>query len=419
MEVLPGEYEPLNLPEHATYWVAGGLGGFGFEIAKWLVARGARHLVLSGRNAVPSEEATDAIAVMQKQGARIHCISADLTKSVDVQKVVMHIDDNLPPLKGVFHTAMVLEDKLLVDLDLNTLHRVLKPKTIGGWNLHWATRKHKLDHFVLFSSLSSVFGHAGQANYSAANAFLDSLAYLRRANGLPGLVMNWGHLGETGYLARRKQLGERLERQGVLSFTVKQALECLEYAMQLRLVQLSVLRMDWTLWRGLGVTTRVSPRFAHLLRNASQAGVGSASAQMSAANLREVNSEARTSMVHHALVSKVSHLLGIPEGQLPCDTPLLELGLDSLMAVELRNWIEAQMEINVPISVLMRGGTIVKLTKQVCDAVDGEKESSQGNAGPEEVPAISSEQANNLLAQLPDMSDDQVSELLAKMMNQS
>ncbi len=86
-EVLPGEYEPLNLPAHATYWVAGGLGGFGFEIAKWLVARGARHLVLSGRNAVPSEEAADAIAAMQKQGARIHCISADLTKSIDVQKV--------------------------------------------------------------------------------------------------------------------------------------------------------------------------------------------------------------------------------------------------------------------------------------------------------------------------------------------
>ncbi len=314
---------------------------------------------------------------------------------------------------------MVLEDKLLVDLDLDTLQRVLKPKTIGGWNLHWATRKHKLDHFVLFSPCRASLGMRGKPTIRPPTPFSIVWPTCAEPTAYPGLVMNWGHLGETGYLARRKQLGERLERQGVLSFTVKQALECLEYAMQLRLVQLSVLRMDWALWRGLGVTTRVSPRFAHLLRNASQTGVGSASAQMSAANLREVNSEARTSMVHHALVSKVSHLLGIPEGQLPCDTPLLELGLDSLMAVELRNWIEAQMEINVPISVLMRGGTIVKLTKQVCDAVDGEKESSQGNAGSDEVPAISSEQANNLLAQLPDMSDDQVSELLAKMMNQS
>src|SRR6185437_9568233 len=110
--------------------------------------------------------------------------------------------------------------------------------------------------------------HAGQGNYAAANAFLDAMAWYRRALGLPALTVDWGHLGEVGYLARRPELGERLERQGVLSFTVRQALALLEKAMQRRHVQISVMRVDWSRWRGLGVAGRVSPRFAHLCSQA-------------------------------------------------------------------------------------------------------------------------------------------------------
>ena len=170
---------------------------------------------------------------------------ADITKAEDVRVKSWRRSMRTFPNCAVFHTAMVLEDRLLVDLDRDTLERVLRPKVLGGWNLHHETADRDLDHFVLFSSLSSVFGHAGQANYSAANALLDGLAHYRRAMGLTATVMNWGHLGEVGYLAQRQQLGERLERQGVLSFTVQQATDSLEYALQNACaVQFSVLRMD-------------------------------------------------------------------------------------------------------------------------------------------------------------------------------
>ena len=187
-----------------------------------------------------------------------------MSKEADVAAVLAAIDRDLPPLRGVLHAAMVLEDALLVNLDRDRMDRVLAPKLSGTWNLHAQTAGRPLDFFVMFSSLSSVFGHAGQGNYAAANAFLDAMAWYRRASGLPALTVNWGYLGEVGYLARRSELGERLERQGVLSFTVRQALALLEKAMQRQHVQVSVMRVEWSRWRGLGVTGRVSPRFAHL-----------------------------------------------------------------------------------------------------------------------------------------------------------
>ena len=155
-----------------------------------------------------------------------------MSKEADVAAVLAAIDRDLPPLRGVLHAAMVLEDALLINLDRDRMDRVLAPKVSGTWNLHAQTAGRPLDFFIMFSSLSSVFGHAGQGNYAAANAFLDAMAWYRRASGLPALTVNWGYLGEVGYLARRSELGERLERQGVLSFTVRQALALLEKAMR-------------------------------------------------------------------------------------------------------------------------------------------------------------------------------------------
>ena len=232
-EVRPGESGPASFREDATYWIAGGLGGFGLQIARWMVDRGAGNLVLSGRREVPSPEAKEMISELKSRGANVVVMRADITDADDVRSVLRSIDEQLPRLRGVIHTAMVLEDRLLVDLDRDTLQRVLRPKVLGGWNLHRETLDRSLEHFIMFSSLSSVFGHAGQANYSAANALLDGLAHHRSSQGLPATVMNWGHLGEVGYLAERQQLGERLERQGVLSFTVEQATKCLEHALEI------------------------------------------------------------------------------------------------------------------------------------------------------------------------------------------
>ncbi|PAY17352.1 polyketide synthase [Rhodopirellula sp. SM50] len=418
-DVFAGQYEPLRLSAERTYWLAGGLGGFGLRVAQWLVDCGAKHLVLGGRSAVVAADTQSVLEEWTAAGIDVRVMPVDLTSTASVQSVVDQIDRDCPPLAGVFHTAMILEDRLLVDLDRATLDRVLGPKVLGGWNLHAATCDQDLDHFVLFSSLSSIFGHAGQANYAAANAFLDSLAHYRRSLGMPGLALNWGHVGQVGYLARRSELSERLERQGVLTFSADEAMRCLEQAMQTDAVQQSVLRMDWMRWRGLGITGEVSPRFAHLLRGMPEE-TSDGDRLATAAEVREATADARDAMVAKIIGFKAASLLGIALENMPWDRTLLSMGLDSLMAVEMRNWIESRLEIDLPISELMRSESLREVCRNVSTIIDASTSqpnpaaTTDAETGDQETSGVT---AAELLEQLPAMSDANVDALLAQLLD--
>jgi aryl carrier-like protein len=275
--------------------------------------------------------------------------------------------------------------------------------------------------------LSSVFGHAGQGNYASANAFLDAMAWYRRALGLPALTINWGYLGEVGYLARRAELGERLKRQGVLSVPLEQALTLLERAMQQQRIQVSVMRVEWSRWNGLGVTGRVSPRFAHLCRRAEASNGRAAPGTMPGRDtLRAAAPDERRRCLHALLRDKVARILGTSPERLDEDRPLLQLGIDSLMAVELRNWIESQLEVNLPVVDLMRSPSLAELVERLAEQfgekAEGASPRSLGNgtararlnghseatlgAPPEEllarVEALPGEQVDALLAALLD-----------------
>lgn len=362
--VVPAEDEPLTLRDDASYLVTGGLGGFGLAVAQWLVERGARHLVLVGRRGVADEATQKVLDDLAAKGAHIVVKRTDISRETDVATLLAEIDRELPPLRGIFHSAMVLEDSLLLKLDDDLMKRVLAPKMQGSWNLHRQTQNRPLDFFVLFSSLSSVFGHAGQGNYAAANLFLDALAHHRRALGLPALSVNWGYLGEVGYLAQRPQLGERLERQGVLSFSVGQALSLLERALHRQLTQVSVMRVDWSRWRGLGVTGRLSPRFGHLLKNRA-GSTGSDGPLAPREAVQAAAAEERHGVIGTLLRDKVARILGDSSARLDAEKSLVQLGVDSLMAVELRNWIEEELRVTLPIVELMRSPTLNRLAELV------------------------------------------------------
>jgi thioester reductase-like protein len=362
--IAAGPVDPIAFRADGSYLITGGLGGFGLEVARWMVDRGARHLVLMGRRGAHSEEARQAVAELQTAGARVEVVAGDVSREDDVARALAVVDRHLPPLRGVLHAAMVLEDCLLQNLDWEHLRRVIAPKVNGAWTLHAQTLGRPLDHFILFSSLSSVFGIAGQANYAAANTFLDALTYHRRAQGLPCLTVNWGYLGGVGYVAQRQQLGERLEAQGVRPFTIGQALTLLERALRQEALQIGVMGIDWTRWRGLGLAGKVSPRFAHLCKEVEADKDGARGAGLpSRKAIQAAPPGKRLEMVQTLLREKVARVLGSSASKLDMDKPLINLGLDSLMAVELRNWMEGELQVNVPIVELMRSPSLARLSE--------------------------------------------------------
>ncbi|HEY7509709.1 MAG TPA: SDR family NAD(P)-dependent oxidoreductase, partial [Vicinamibacteria bacterium] len=212
----------------ATYLVTGGLGSLGRAVARWLVARGARHLVLAGRRA-GAEEAAGFLRELSADGASVVAAPVDVADAGAVTALVARIQAEMPPLRGVVHAAGVLDDGVLRQQSWARFQRVLEPKLPGAWNLHQATAVVPLDFFVLFSSAAALFGAPGQGNYAAANAALDALAHYRRTLGLPALSLDWGPWDEVGMAAalgaREK---ERWARQGVGLLAPSRALALME-----------------------------------------------------------------------------------------------------------------------------------------------------------------------------------------------
>ena len=218
-------------------WSPGDLSGFGIRIVAFLVASGARHIVLMDRD---PERRRDADWVLRKSRVdqfftdrlseiKIEIVSGDVAEEKDVRRCVA---DLAHPLKGVFHLAGVLDDCLLADLSPDSVSKVFAPKARGALNLHHATADCPLDHFVLFSSITSVLGNPGQINYGAANGFLDALASYRRRRGLPALSYNMAAVAQTGMAARNLRVLKTMKAAGMPAVTALFTALNLDYAMR-------------------------------------------------------------------------------------------------------------------------------------------------------------------------------------------
>ncbi len=200
-----------RLAEDATYWIVGGLGAIGLKTADALVDAGARHLLLTGRQASQSDDSAALQALRQR--AKVVVLASDVANEADTAAVLAHLREHMPPLKGVIHLAAVFEDAVLANLTGEQFGRVLMPKMTGAWLLSRATRKIDLDFFVLFSSVLSLWGGLGQASYTAANSSLDALAATRRSAGLPAMVFHWGPWADVGLDERWGRAGASLWKQ--------------------------------------------------------------------------------------------------------------------------------------------------------------------------------------------------------------
>ncbi|MBI4614804.1 MAG: alpha/beta fold hydrolase, partial [Planctomycetes bacterium] len=313
----PGE---LALRPDATYLVTGGTGGLGLFVARWMVGRGARHLALLARRA-PAPEAREAILALERSGARVVTTACDVSRRDDLARVLGELRRSMPPLAGVVHAAGVIEDAFLAGQSPESLARVLAPKVEGAWNLDEATRDLPLEFFVLFSSASSILGHAGQANYAAANSFLDALAHDRRSRGLPALAIQWGPWAEAGMAARVDPSLSRLrEARGIALTEPEAGLAILERAILARRTSVAVLAVDW----GKFLSSGASGETSRALLELAPATLGPGSPpRVPPADL------------HGYLREVLAETLGTPSEDLSSGANLMDLGADSLMVMEL------------------------------------------------------------------------------------
>lgn len=353
----PAGERPLVRPD-ATYLITGGLGGIGLALAHWLIDAGARHLALIGRRA-PAPEVMTALA---GTGAKVLVAQADVSRAGDLERVFAQIDAEMPPLRGVVHAAGVLDD---APLDKQTWERsaaVLAPKVAGAWELHQLTAERDLDWLVLFSAGAALLGAPGQGSYAAANAFLDSLAHARRASGLPALSINWGVWDDVGMAAslgaRERQ---RLADQGFIGLTPTDGLEAFAAALGEDTAQLAILPANWSRFARQFNRRPLPSLFRELARPASEPSATAAPDLVT--QLAKVPPGNRRSLLRAAVREHAGHVLGLDPGR-PVDPrrPLSELGLDSLMAVELRNRLSQALGRSLPTTLLFDYPTLDALS---------------------------------------------------------
>jgi acyl transferase domain-containing protein/acyl carrier protein len=371
---VPRRGEPLppafSIKSDGCYLITGAFGGFGKVIARWLVKNGARHLVLSSRGGAATPEAQSFVAELEGQNVDVRVVRADAGSANDVSRLLAEVSAGGQPLRGVFHLAMVIDDAPLASLNRERMRSVLAPKAYGAWLLHEGTKDQPLDCFVNFSSVSSIFGNPAQGNYGAANAFLDSLAHHRRALGLPALTMNWGVLGGEGYVARNERVAEFLARQGTTELSPGEVVSLLESSLAAGNAQVVAIRVDWAKWRQFFRSGSENPLLERIL-TAVEGQEGSGGTSDWRQKIDSAAPEDREGVIAQAVREVVGSVLRVKPDSLRDDQPLTDLGLDSLMGVEIENSLEAAMGVALPPTSLMRARTIGQIATVIAGHMGG------------------------------------------------
>ena len=376
--------KPARVPvrSDATYLITGGLGGIGLIIAHWLVIRGARHLILAGRTSLPDRKEWQGLPNRTMEGARISAIRGLESLGANVQTVSVDMGSDLSvtemisrclragqrPLRGVFHAAGVTQDELLINQSAEQMRDILAAKMVGGWLLHRLLADIPLDLFVLFSSFSSFLGPPMLGSYSAANVFLDALAYHRRSLGQVGLSINWGPWAEAGMAARlltdEESNGNRLKgiHNGARVLSTQLALEAMERLLEQGAIQTGVMSIDWKTWhRWTYGGLAISPYLSLLISDSRVAGK-TARADSPRDRILGARLEQRSEMVDSYLAEEMARILKVPLSSVDREKPIVNMGFDSLMSIELKNRIETDLGVSVAMSRLIQSPTILELT---------------------------------------------------------
>jgi acyl transferase domain-containing protein/acyl carrier protein len=404
---------PVQLHADATYLVVGGGGGLGWLTTRWLADRGARHLLLLGRSA-PQPEVQVEIEALAGAGVEVTFARGDVAEIGQLAQALAAVDPRYP-LRGVIHSAGVLDDGILLEQTPARFARVLGPKVWGAWNLHHLTAGMPLDFFVIYASVAGLLGSAGQANHAAANAFLDALAHHRQAQGLPSLAIDWGAWSQVGAAARREESLRLQAGMGVID--PKRGLEILDYLFAANsapnsapgAAQVGVLPVEWSAFAQSQHSAGLSPFLARFQGESQPAPKQSAQASF-LDGLAKAEPDKQVPLLMAHLQSQVAHILGHPTpAAIGTGQAFVELGMDSLMAVELRNRLQQSLACRLPSTLVFEYPSISALAEYL--AFDALKLADRPGGTPSENGVEVSSPAEDGLDEL---SDEEIEALLAQ-----
>ncbi|MCP3060222.1 type I polyketide synthase [Myxococcus sp. K38C18041901] len=358
----PTPAKPFRPRADRTYLITGGLGGIGLRLASWLVSHGARHLALCGRTG-ETPEARRVLAPLRATRAQVDVFSVDVSQTESVAALLRSVRSGGPPLGGLFHCAGVLADGSLLQLEPRSFDSVMGPKVDGAWNLHTLATEATVEQFVLFSSTASLLGAPGQGNYAAANAFLDALAHLRRARGLPAISLQWGSWAEIGMAAADARRGARLAEHGMEPMSVDAALSAMALTLAEAPVVRAIARFDVQRW------TRSHPSVARssLFRPQVHAPRSEGEPRKLREALLSLEGPARSHLMEARLKDMVAHVCRLSPERLHATDSFESLGLDSIMALELRDLVLGELDVGLPLKRFVDDGSIGQVAAELLE----------------------------------------------------
>jgi len=366
LTVAPSTDVRTELKDDATYINVGGFSGLGLEISKWLVEKGVKNLVVMSRSGAKTDEAKEALKQMKEAGCNVLEAKVDVSDEDAMSKTLNDIKKNMPPIKGIIHGAMVLDDAIVNDMTHDRFMTAVRPKALGGWNLHKHTLDCDLDFFVSFSSVACEYGTPAQTNYSAGNAFLDMLAHHRQNEGRQGSTVSWGVIGQVGFVARTESVNNILSSQGWNSYTPEQALDALAKVILRKPDHRAAIDADWSKVAQYFPKDKTSHRYAELLKETEESAKGGMSLKDT---ILETEPEKRQELLQSQVAERIARILGTSASKIDLDDPISNMGLDSLMANQLRNWIHLKLDVDFSMMKIMRGPSVTELTKQLLDEI--------------------------------------------------
>jgi NADPH:quinone reductase-like Zn-dependent oxidoreductase/acyl carrier protein len=347
-----GDRSYTNIPlfnERSTYLITGGLGGIGWEVAKWMVKSGAKHVALVGRNP-PSEKIAGEIEQINGRGKKnLFCLQCDIGDLEECKALLDRLKSSmeLPPLRGIMHAAGVLCDASFDNQTWEKYEKTFHPKVAGGWNLHSLTLDYNLEHFVMFSSVIAKIGSAGQSNHSSANFFLDSLSAYRNYIGLPSTTVNWGQWSSVGAAAD-------IEVSFLHPFSPLQGISALERIMRSGMSAGVVLdKTDFSVFRRLfpGVRRYFEELKSDSSSSGQNVGVKLLNFDLFWKSFDECgDTEAKLAVLRDLVKSVICSILKL-EADFGDEDNFQDLGMDSLMMIEMKNAVQSVMGKRVTITV--------------------------------------------------------------------